>query len=351
MSKYNATLTLNPSTIFTDINAMTAKFTPIKVLIADEDHMTSRRLAEFLESKGFITRIASTGREARTELLEWVPRYLIADLLLADHNAFELIDFIKQEPLLRHQIIHTFVTSRHNTETNVKAAFQRGAKDYLVKPFSFDDVLKRLVFHTRNHRSLGDVAAKDLKKFDEAGLMLHLTDLVLRQALNKGTLEDILFNLTRMVSMRVEGVRCSIVQCLDQKAGVVVTSNDDRKASGLKLDLYKYPEVLHVMNTNKLIAIENIAETAEMRHIRDHVQEITFNSIIVCPITHNGVSFGVLSLRLPPERTSISDNEIRFVEIVAHVTSLVIGAEAHKADFGYWMKTMRTPQVIAFPKK
>ena len=53
--------------------------------------------------------------------------------------------------------------------------------------------------------------------------------------------------------------------------------------------------------------------------------------MIVCPISRRNESFGVLSLRLPPEKTTISDNEVRFVEIVSHVVSLVLGNEVHKA--------------------
>ena len=147
--------------------------------------------------------------------------------------------------------MHVVVMSGHNStgNNNVKMALSRGAKDYLVKPFTQSEVMKRLVFHSRGYRSLKEVPTKDLGKFDESGLMLHLTDLILKQALGKHDLDEILFNLTRMLSMKVDGVRCNIVQCLDQKTGVVVTSNDDRMAAGIQLDLYLYPEVVHVMNT------------------------------------------------------------------------------------------------------
>lgn len=328
----------------------TPVFDKIRVLIADDDYQMSRRLADHLQEHGFEVRTATNGKETRRQVLEWKPKFVLADLLLQEGNALEIIDFIKTEPTLRHHFINVFVMSGHNIQSNVKNALQRGAKDYIVKPFRQEDILKRLVFHSRHYRSLAEVSNKDLGKFDESGLMLHLTDLVLRQALGTGSLQDILFNLMRMVSLKVDGVRCSVIQCLDQKDGVVVISNDNRGASGIRLDLYKYPEVLHVMNTNTLIAIENLDQSAELRHIKDFLSDIIFNSMIVCPVSRRGETFGVLSLRMPPEKKTLTDNEIRFVEIVAHIVSLVLANEVHKSQDNFWMSgSLARAAVLSFP--
>jgi DNA-binding response OmpR family regulator len=309
----------------------------IRVLIADDDNQLSRRLADHISDQGFDARVVNSGKDARAMIADWKPRFVLADLMLPEGNALSLIDFIKSEKNLRHQFIHVLVMSGHNVETNVRQSLDRGAKDYIVKPFRFEDVVKRLVFHSRSYKKLKEISAKEFPRVDEASLMLHLTDLVLRQALGGTNLEDILFNLTRMVSLKVDGVRCSIVQCLDQKLGLVVTSNDDRDASGIQLDLYKYPEILHVLNTRSLVAIENLSGSAELRHVREKVKDIAFNSLIVCPISRFGQPFGVLSLRMPPEKETVSDNEIRFVEIVSHVVSLVLSNQLYRDFKDFWV--------------
>lgn len=328
-----------------------AKSEKIRVLIADDDNQLSRRLADFISDHGFETRVVSNGRDARSIIVDWRPRFILADLMLPEGNALSLIDFIKEEKLLRHNFIHVLVLSGHNEESNVRESIARGAKDYLVKPFRHDDVLKRLIFHSRSYRALNELSNKDFNKVEESSFMLHLTDLVLRQSLRPSTLEEILFNLTRMLSMKTDGVRCNIVQIVDQKVGYVVTSNDDRKASGIELDLYKYPEILHVYNTQSLIAIENLEDSPEMRHVRSFVKDISFNSMVVCPVTRSGVPFGVLSLRMPPQKETISDNEIRFVEIVSHAASLVLGLEIHKKSQGFWLGRSESTQApIPFRK-
>ncbi len=319
---------------------------PIRVLIADHELQQARSLGQFIGTKGFQVRVVSNGKEARNEILSWKPRFVLADLTMPEGGAFSLIDFVKGEQSLRHHFIHTLVMSLHNTVGNVKQALARGAKDYIVKPYRNEDVLKRLVFHARGTRQLKDISTKELTRVDESSLMLHLTDLVLKQALGKQPLDEILFNLTRMVSMKVDGVRCSIIHCIDHQNGVVVTSNDARSATGIELDLNKYPEVLHVMNTQNLIAIENLSQSSDLKHLREIAKEITFNSMIVCPISRYSKAFGVLSLRMPPEKETVSDNEIRFVEIVSHVVSLVLNSELHKNSKEFWFTSQSAAAVV-----
>jgi DNA-binding response OmpR family regulator len=320
----------------------------IRVLIADDDALLSRRLADFIIHHGFDARVVTNGKDAKSQILEWQPRFVLADLMLPDGNALSLIDFINGEKTLKKQMINVFVMSGHNIASNVRQALERGAKDYIVKPFRHEDILKRLVFHARSYRGLRELSQKDYTRVDEASLMLHLTDLVLRQALGLSSIDEILFNLTRMVSIKVTGVRCSIIHCVDQKLGYVVTSNDDKNATGIQLDLYKYPEVLHVLNTGSLIAIENLGENMELRHVREMAKDISFNSMIVCPVQRYGKPFGVLSLRMPPTKETVSDNEIRFVEIVSQVVSLVLSNEKHRDTGEFWIKEGSAPP-IPFP--
>lgn len=331
-----------------------AKKTKIKVLLADEEGQRTRGLASFIETYGFETLVVNDGYEAKKAILSWRPKIVVADLMLTDLNALQLLDLIKNEPSLRHQFIHMIVTSAHNNESNVRQAFTRGAKDYIVKPFKHEEFVKRLIFHCRSYRQLRDLSHKEFSEVDEASLMLHLTDLILRQAISKGSARERLYNLTKMVSLKVDGVRCSIVHCLDQKNGVVVTSSDDKDACGIRIDLDKYPEILNVLNTGQMIAIENVDRDYQLRAVKSSLQDYQFNSLIVCPVFVNHDNFGVLSLRMPAEKETVSDNEIRFVEIVAHVVSLVLSAEQKEDRLEFWLKTndpLNQARLLKFPKK
>ncbi len=307
----------------------------IKILIADSDNGLGRQVREFLIQNGFDAKYCRTLIEAREEIRDWKPRIVLADMIMSDGSGLTLLDYIKN------QNIHLLMTSSHNYMTNIQVAVEKGASDYVIKPYKFENLLRRIFFHCRNYRRLEQSAgtpAREQTISDEASFMLQLTNLVLRQALEPVPMEDILFNLSRMVALKVNGVRCSVMECVDQEYGVVVTSNDDKSVSGLMLDLNKYPEVQTVMNTGKVLAVENIDLSPELQQIKGFLKNVSFNSIIVCPVFRQMKPFGVLSLRMPPERTNISDNEIRFVEIVGKIVSLCLDRGASLGQPEYWKK-------------
>ena len=314
----------------------------LKVLIADEDGVHARRVSSYLASRGFNVRLAATAPAAREVIDEWQPRFVLADLMLPDGGALSLIDHVR---FMNHartpsrvpsRSIGLIVMSGHSAEKNVREVVARGARDYLVKPFSPGEAYRRLLLHARAPRRLDTAALNPEAKGDEAGLMLQLTDLILQQALRDTDLEEILYNLTRMVNLRLGGVRCSLVHCVDQRSGVVVCSDDDREASGIRVDLYKYPELGHVMNVQRTVAIEDLSDQLELRGVREHLRDIHFNSMIVCPVSRRNSPFGALSLRLAPGRAQILDHEIRFVEIVAQVISLVLNGQRHQVARDFW---------------
>ena len=302
----------------------------IKILIADSDTGLALKVKDYLIENGFDAKCCSSLAEAQTEIADWKPRLVLADIIMSDGSGLSLVDTLKN------QNVHLIITSAHNYESNVRAAVDKGVTDYVIKPYKLENLLRRIFFHCRNYRRLQQSFAKDQVSIDEASYMLHLTNLVLRQALEPVEMDEILFNLSRMVALKVNGVRCSVIECVDQDYGFVVTSNDDKSAAGLMLDLHKYPEVQAVMNTGKVLAVENIDLSIELQQIKAHLKNVSFNSIIVCPVFRQMKPFGVLSLRMPPERTNISDNEIRFVEIVGKIVSLCLDRGASLGQAEYW---------------
>lgn len=336
--------------IVADKHLTMARMNKVKILIADEETQNARRLAGYIEKHGFQARVTNNGNEAKAIITEWHPRLVLADLMLPNANAMELLNFINTQNNLKMQRTGIIIVSSHNSKFNVQQAVARGAKDYLVKPYVLDDILRRIVFHCRTYRQLQDVARNEYSSIDEASLLLHLTDLMLRQTLTGDALPNILHNLTCMVAMKVDGVRCSLIHVYDQNTGVVVVSNDARGATGIQLDLNKYPEVLNTVNTGVMIAVENIDQSPDLRAIKANLSEINFNSMIVCPVFRGRKPFGVLSVRMPPEKQVISDNEMRFVEIASHIMSMALSNENHKDIDNFWEIARRTSSVLPFSR-
>jgi CheY-like chemotaxis protein len=292
----------------------------IKLLVAEDDRQQARRLVDFFNQNGFEARATVSGTDAKSMLMNWKPKVVVADLLLPGMNAFEMLRYIKSEPsLVRHNITVVIVSS-HNDPTNVNEAFRRGARDFIVRPYLYQDLLNRVVLQCRDPRFV--------QPYDEKETAAHwnLADLILTQAMQMDPLQPVLFNITQMIGKKMSGVRCSIVRTTTLSEGQVIASSDDPKVSGLKLDLTKYPEIQLVVNTKKTIAIDNLANSRALKAIKDQVKTISFNSMIVCPLIVKGSIFGVLSLRLPDSKKKLSEEDLRFMDMSSKIVSLAIGA-------------------------
>lgn len=308
----------------------TIEKTRIKVLVADEDYQVSFKLAAHLEAHGLETRAVKSGLEAKAIADQWHPDFIIIDLMMRDFNAFSLLKHTKITASLKHTKI--CVMSSHNSESNVRAAIDAGARDYLVKPLSFDDILSRLILHSQDSLEVKQ-ASENFKKENSPQVLLQLFDLILSQALSRKEPSQVLFNLTRMAAMKVKGVRCSIIECPSYVKGKVIASSDDNTVTDLKLNLNKYPEVQLVLNSQKTLALENLMANDKMRPVIEKAQSISFNSIIVCPVYFNHRTFGVVSVRMGNDKMRLAEEEVRFIEVISKIITLYLSqSEEAKAS-------------------
>lgn len=310
------------------------KMPRLKVLIADGDEK-SRRLAEFLNVYGFSVQFASDGKSAREIMLDWMPDFVVADMSLPGLNALELLSVINNEPKIK-PTTRLVVMAAQPKDNNIKQCLLHGAVDFIIKPVRDPELLKRLVFLSRTSHKTASLEDTPVNKADEAALLLHLTELLLRQSQLNAPCATKLFRLTQMLALKMDAVRCSVVQCLNPQTGIVVTSNDNRDATGIPLDFTKYPEIVHVMNTETIVAIESIDQNKHLKSIKNLLKGIHFSSMIVSPIRRRDQFFGVLSVRMKAEKKSFSENEIRFIQIAAHVIGMVITEAQSSGQSEFW---------------
>lgn len=296
----------------------------IRVLLLDKDTYIPRKIAEFLNKRGFSVETANTGREAIQYIDNFKPEYILMDLLFPELHAVDLLEKLKTESKYKNTDITVMVYSGHNSAENVKKIFRAGARDYLVKPFKPEDILDRLIFQfQKKHQA--KPTKKQTQTLEGAELYLHLMDLVFKEATGLTNSREKLFHLTQMVALTLKAVRCSIIQAdLGRMEGLVVASSDDLNVKGIKLDLNRYPEVIHTISTEKLLAIENMDYNPELSRVKNMAKSIKFNSMIVVPIGMNDDVVGVLSARMDSNQKKITDLEIRFAQQVAYVASLIV---------------------------
>jgi two-component system KDP operon response regulator KdpE len=121
---------------------------PVHVLLVDDEISIQRATAPLLRSRGYEVSLAGTGREALEGFERERPDLVILDLGLPDMDGSEVCRQIRERadtPIV--------VLSARGAEKDKVAALDRGADDYVTKPFGADELLARIRAALR--RSLG----------------------------------------------------------------------------------------------------------------------------------------------------------------------------------------------------
>lgn len=136
------------------------------ILIVEDDKPIQRFLEISLESQGYKLISTSSGKEAISLCYSHNPDIIILDLGLPDIDGLELIDKIKEN--LNIKII---VVSARTHEREKVEALDKGADDYLTKPFSTPELLARIRVALRNKLS-SNLSENIAKSFENNGLLI-----------------------------------------------------------------------------------------------------------------------------------------------------------------------------------
>lgn len=105
----------------------------VRILVCEDDYMLLRTIEFKLKRDGYIVETAKDGKEASEKLQSQDFDLIITDLLMPYMNGQELIFMVRNDLKLQTPII---VLSKIGLEDTVLKAFDLGADDYVVKPFS-----------------------------------------------------------------------------------------------------------------------------------------------------------------------------------------------------------------------
>src|SRR3954452_2255004 len=119
-----------------------------KLLVVEDDEVTAAFLADNLEADGFQVATASGVREAVRAIEVRSPALVILDVMLEDGNGLAVLDCLRvadSGPAVRMDpALPVLVLSGRASEVDRVRAFARGADDYLVKPFSYPELVARV---------------------------------------------------------------------------------------------------------------------------------------------------------------------------------------------------------------
>ena len=110
------------------------------MLIAEDDPDVVRSVDTQLRAAGYETTIAFDGRQAVALVRTVAPDVLVLDLMMPKMSGFDVLGAVRSLPSRPHIV----VLSAHGREEDVARALDLGADDYVVKPFSPQELRTRI---------------------------------------------------------------------------------------------------------------------------------------------------------------------------------------------------------------
>ncbi len=112
-----------------------------RILVVDDDDGVRDALSEFLRSLGYVVVPVTNGEEALTEFGMGEFDVVMADLIMPNMDGMELLRRIRE--IKNEGVIFLMITGHPSINTAVEA-INRGADDYITKPFHLEDVKLRI---------------------------------------------------------------------------------------------------------------------------------------------------------------------------------------------------------------
>jgi DNA-binding response OmpR family regulator len=120
----------------------------MKLLLAEDDPKLLSHLAAGLRGGGHVVDCAHDGSEARWAVENGSYEALVLDIMMPQVDGVTLVRNLRRRGVTTSVI---FITARSEVRDRV-AGLDAGADDYLVKPFSLEELLARLRALTRRNR-------------------------------------------------------------------------------------------------------------------------------------------------------------------------------------------------------
>lgn len=127
------------------------------ILIIDDEPQIRKLLTIILDSNGFKVTDAATGANGVSMAASLQPDLILLDIGLPDKNGLDILRDLREwynQPIL--------ILSVQNREEDIVEALDRGADDYITKPFRTGELLARIRTSLRRHKSAGNSSKLEL---------------------------------------------------------------------------------------------------------------------------------------------------------------------------------------------
>ncbi|MGK2945108.1 MAG: diguanylate cyclase [Desulfuromonadales bacterium] len=280
-----------------------------KILIIDDEFFFRKVLTDAL-SNGYDIIGGENGDEAISLALAHKPNLIIMDVEMPVKSGIDACKVLKSMAETSHIPVILF-TSRSKKEDLI-LGLKAGADDYITKPINIYEVLARVDAHLRTRDYYTELEHKDL---------LFLLELLENISALRSPMAILRMIVDRMNDI-VDVSRCSIVSINDNGEAFVKASNDLKMNAEIKLELFKYPEIRKSFESKQTVIVNDIKTDPLMNSVREYIQELDYNSIVVIPIIKKESVIGTFFLRTAsPLKNGITVRIQKLCQLIANISA------------------------------
>ena len=128
----------------------------IKILVVEDDPNLGTLLTEYLNAKGHQATLANNGQKGFEMFFKNNFDFLVLDVMMPVKDGFTLAKEIRK---VNQQVPILFLTAKNMKEDTLEG-FRLGADDYMIKPFSMDELLARMSAILKRIKGKSDLSDK-----------------------------------------------------------------------------------------------------------------------------------------------------------------------------------------------
>jgi CheY-like chemotaxis protein len=113
-----------------------------KILVVEDEKELSDNIRILLEAEGYSVILAENGLEALKAIDKENPDLIISDIMMPFMNGYELFETVKED--LKTKIVPFIFLTAKSDIPSLRYGMNLGADDYLIKPFTPEDLLQSI---------------------------------------------------------------------------------------------------------------------------------------------------------------------------------------------------------------
>lgn len=136
-----------------------------RILIVEDEPDALEVIEDLFRSKGYETYTARNGKEALETIPTSEPDILISDVFMPEMDGLKLLDVVSNQ----YPHIATIMMTGHNDANNAVKALQKGAKDFVLKPFDLEEFLLKVSAISRLRTAFDEVLYERFRNVKRKG--------------------------------------------------------------------------------------------------------------------------------------------------------------------------------------